>query len=63
MEPWGTWQKPAWEAFVDPRLAAILTNNRADIEAIVAKIGIGTLLELAPHFINIITTLQKGPSK
>ena len=48
---------------MDPRLAAILTTNRADIEAIVAKIGIGTLLELAPHFINIITTLQKGQPK
>lgn len=58
---WGN-EPTIWENLMDPKIAALLVTNRADIEAIISKIGIGTLLELAPHFINIINTL-KGTGK
>ena len=44
---------------MNPELLLLLTEkNGADITAIVNAIGVETLLKLAPHFINIIKTLQ-----
>jgi hypothetical protein len=40
-------------------LAALAEKNPADIEAIIAKIGIPTLLSLLPHLIAILTTIQQ----
>ena len=39
-------------------LAEIAAKNGSDIDAIVAKIGVGTLLSLAPHFLAIAKTVQ-----
>jgi hypothetical protein len=39
-------------------LAEIALKNGSDIEAIVAKIGIATLLSLAPNFMAILATVQ-----
>jgi hypothetical protein len=39
-------------------LAMVVAKNSADIETIVAKIGIGTLLVLTPNFMNILKTVQ-----
>jgi hypothetical protein len=47
---------------MNPILLAVLAEkNGADIEAIVAKIGIGTLLSLAPHLVAILETIQAQP--
>lgn len=43
---------------MNPTLMLILQKNSADIEAIVTKIGVGTLLSLAPHLLAIAATLQ-----
>lgn len=39
-------------------LAKIAANNGPDLDAIVTKIGIGTLLSLTPHFLAIAKTVQ-----
>jgi hypothetical protein len=45
---------------MNPALFALLAEkNAADIEAIVAKIGIPTLLAIAPHLYAILTTIQQ----
>jgi hypothetical protein len=44
-------------------IAEIVKNNSADIEAIVSKIGVGTLLSLLPNILNILATVQKGSGK
>jgi hypothetical protein len=46
---------------MNPILEEILAKNGADIEAIVAKIGIGTLISLAPRFLAILKTVQAQP--
>lgn len=40
-------------------IAAIVAKNTADIEAIIAKVGIGTLLSLLPYILNILKTVQQ----
>lgn len=50
---------------MDPALIALLVEkNGADVEAIVNKVGLVTLLSLVPHFMAIVATLQqhKGQS-
>jgi len=44
---------------MNPALAAVLANNKADIQAIIDKIGLGTIIELAPHFANMLTAAGK----
>ena len=49
---------------MDPSLVLMLVEkNGADIEAIVNKIGLSTLLSLAPHFMAIVNTLQGEQQK
>ena len=48
---------------MNPIIAEVLAKNGPDIEAIVAKIGVPTLVELAPHFLNILATGQAAPPK
>jgi hypothetical protein len=48
---------------MNPLIEEVLAKNSADIEAIVAKIGIGTLISLAPHFMAILKTVQETPPK
>jgi hypothetical protein len=43
---------------MNPVLEAVLVNNKADVLAIVQKIGLEVMIELAPHFAAIITTAQ-----
>ena len=43
---------------MNPALAAVLANNKADVLAIIQKIGLETIIELAPHFASILTTVQ-----
>jgi hypothetical protein len=43
---------------MNPTIAAILQHNAPDIKAIVDKIGVETLLALAPNFMNILATVQ-----
>lgn len=43
---------------MNPTIALVLQRNSADIEAIVTKVGIPTLLSLLPNFMNILTTVQ-----
>ena len=38
---------------MNPGLAAVLANNKADIQAVIDKVGLGTIIELAPHFASI----------
>ena len=47
---------------MNPTLMLILQKNSADIEAIVAKIGVGTLISLVPYFLRIAATLQAPPT-
>jgi hypothetical protein len=47
---------------MNPVLKKILMHNTADIEAIIAKVGIGTLLSLMPHVINILESVQQAQS-
>jgi len=44
-------------------VALIAEKNAADIEAIVANIGVSTLLQLAPHFMAIAQTVQAAAPK
>jgi hypothetical protein len=47
---------------MDPKIAVeIATKNSADVEAIVAIIGVTNLLKLVPHFMNILATVQAQP--
>lgn len=39
-------------------MAEIAAKNGPDLEAIIAKIGIATLLVLAPNFMAIVKTVQ-----
>lgn len=39
-------------------ITLLVEKNSADIEAIVSKIGITTLLQLLPHIANIAQTLS-----
>ena len=39
-------------------LAALAQKNATDIEAIIAKIGIPTLLSLLPHLLAIVNTIE-----
>jgi hypothetical protein len=39
-------------------MAEIASNNGPDVEAIIAKIGIATLLALVPNFMAIAKTVQ-----
>jgi len=49
---------------MNPLVEEVLAKNAADIEAIVAKIGIPTLISLAPHFWAIPKTVQEqSPTK
>ncbi len=40
-------------------IAEIASKNGPDLEAIIAKIGIATLLALAPNFMAIVKTVQE----
>lgn len=44
-------------------LAAIAANNSADLEAIIAKLGIANLLAVLPHILNILNTVQAEQKK
>lgn len=44
-------------------VAELLSKNGSDIEAIVATIGLPTLLRLAPHFMAIATTATELMAK
>jgi hypothetical protein len=46
---------------MNPTIALVLQKNAADIEAIVPKIGMPTLLALVPNFMNILKTVQEAP--
>ena len=43
-------------------LALLAEKNAADLEAIITKIGIPTLLSLLPNVIAILKTLQAPPA-
>lgn len=45
---------------MNPTIALILQKNSADIEAIVNKIGMPTLLALVPNFMAILATVQEA---
>lgn len=40
----------------------LLTHNASDIKVIVEKVGIDTLIQIAPNLMNIVNTIQ-GASK
>ena len=44
-------------------VAQVVNKNSADIEAIVNKIGIVTLLQLMPHLVAILKTVQEASPK
>jgi hypothetical protein len=44
---------------MNPALAAVLANNKADIQAVIDKIGLPTILELAPNFAGLLSSTQK----
>jgi hypothetical protein len=44
-------------------LFALLANNAADFKAIIEIIGIDNLIKLAPHFENILATVEKAQAK
>jgi hypothetical protein len=48
---------------MNPTIMLILQKNSADIEAIVNKIGVGTLISLTPYFLRIAATLQAPPQQ
>lgn len=50
---------------MNPTIALILQKNSADIEAIVTKIGMPTLLSLIPNILAILATVEaaKTPAK
>ena len=43
---------------MNPIMLAVLQKNAADIEAIVAKVGVGNLLSLMPHIMAILATVE-----
>jgi hypothetical protein len=43
-------------------LLLLAEKNASDIEAIVAKIGVGNLISLMPNIVNILKTLQQQPA-
>jgi hypothetical protein len=45
---------------MNPIIAQVLIANATDIEAIIAKVGIGTLLSLMPHILAILETVEKA---
>jgi hypothetical protein len=45
---------------MNPAIKDVLINNTSDIAAIVAKIGVETLLSLTPNILNILETIQKA---
>jgi hypothetical protein len=48
---------------MNPLIEEVLTKNASDIEAIVAKIGVPTLISLIPNFLAILKTVQAVPAK
>jgi hypothetical protein len=50
---------------MNPTLAAIIQKNSADVEAIIASIGVVKLLSLTPHLLAILDTInaQKAAPK
>jgi hypothetical protein len=44
---------------MNPALAAVLANNRADIKAIVDDVGLETIIDLSPHFAGILASTAK----
>lgn len=48
---------------MSPILKEVLEKNGADVEAIVAAIGVSTLIKLAPHFEAIFATVQAATPK
>ncbi len=44
---------------MNPALAAVLANNKADIQAIIDKVGLGNIIELAPHFAAVLASTSK----
>lgn len=48
---------------MNPQLLLLLTTHNAnDIKVIVEKVGIETLIQIAPNLMNIVNTIQ-GASK
>ena len=43
---------------MNPIMLAVLQKNGADLEAIIGKIGVGTLLSLMPHIMAILATVE-----
>ena len=63
MEEWGHWQKPisdpeAWGLPMNPTIMLIVSRNAKDVETIVARIGLPTLISLIPNIMNIVATLE-----
>jgi len=48
---------------MNPIVAEILAKNASDIEVIVNKIGLPTLLALVPNLMNILATVQAASAK
>jgi hypothetical protein len=49
---------------MDPKVIALLIEkNGNDIKTIVNKIGLETLMDLAPNFLAIVATLQSSSPK
>ena len=49
---------------MNPVVAAVLANNKADLKAVVDKVGLEALLELSPHFIAMAETAAgKAPAQ
>lgn len=41
---------------MNPGLAAVLADNKADIQAVIDKVGLGAIIELAPHFASMLAS-------
>jgi hypothetical protein len=48
---------------MNPLVEEVLAKNGPDIEAIIAKIGVPTLIAIAPHLWAIFATIQAAPPK
>ena len=48
---------------MNPTIELVLAKNSADIEAIIAKVGIGTLISLVPHLLAILKTIEAQTPK
>jgi hypothetical protein len=60
LSEWGTATDPFWmeiAANMNPTFKMLLANNKADVIAIVEKIGLSTLIDLAPRFESIVATI------